>query len=64
MPELVIKTGPVIALTAALGDLSVLDVLYERVVIPQEVFRELEAGGVQSTVVGGRKSEVGGTVRR
>ena len=51
MPELVINTGPVIALTAALGDLSVLDVLYERVVIPQEVFRELESGGVQSTEI-------------
>jgi predicted nucleic acid-binding protein len=51
MPELVINTGPLIALTAALGDLTILDELYDRVVIPQEVFCELEAGGIRGAEV-------------
>lgn len=51
MPELVINTGPLIALTAALGDLTILDELYDRVVIPQEVFCELEAGGARGAEI-------------
>lgn len=47
MPELVINTGPIIALTAAMGDLGILDRSYERVLVPAEVHRELLAGGAQ-----------------
>ena len=43
--QLVINTGPIIALIAALGDLSLLERLYERVVVPQEVAAEVIAGG-------------------
>lgn len=39
--ELVINTGPIIALVAATGDLMLLDHLYERVVVPREVADEL-----------------------
>lgn len=48
MPEdttLVINTGPLLALIAALGDLSVLSELYERVVVPLAVEQEVLAGG-------------------
>jgi predicted nucleic acid-binding protein len=48
MPEskdLVINTGPIITLVAALGELSVLKSLYQRVVVPFEVCREILAGG-------------------
>jgi predicted nucleic acid-binding protein len=46
--EIVINTGPVIALVAALGDLEILDELYERVVVPREVSEEiLVEGGVR-----------------
>jgi predicted nucleic acid-binding protein len=44
MPEkrkLVINTGPLIALTAALGDLSLLEQLYTKVLVPQEVANEI-----------------------
>lgn len=47
MPEtnaLVINTGPIIALVAGLGDLKVLK-MYQRVLVPLEVRRELLAGG-------------------
>jgi len=40
MPEtesLVINTGPLLALTAAYGDLSLLERLYNRVLVPFEV---------------------------
>ena len=46
MPDLVINTGPIIALTAALGSLDFLAVLYREVIVPHEVFKELEVGGV------------------
>ncbi|MBU0716804.1 MAG: DUF3368 domain-containing protein [Planctomycetes bacterium] len=39
--ELVINTGPLIALTAALGDLKLLSVLYQRVIVPLEVCDEI-----------------------
>jgi predicted nucleic acid-binding protein len=48
MPEdtaLVINTGPLLALIAALGDLSVLCKLYDRVVVPSAVAKEVLAGG-------------------
>ena len=45
MPELVINTGPIIGLTAALGDLKLLDKLYREVLISKEVYDELRAGG-------------------
>jgi predicted nucleic acid-binding protein len=49
MPEsqkIVINTSPVLALSAALGDLKVLQVLYEKVFVPFEVCQEIEAGGL------------------
>jgi predicted nucleic acid-binding protein len=45
MPDLVINTGPIIALTAALGSLQILDKLYENALVPLEVYSELLAGG-------------------
>lgn len=43
MPEssLVINTGPIIALTAATGSLSILPLLYSRVIVPYEVCNEV-----------------------
>lgn len=46
MPDLVINTGPIIALTAAMGNLKFLDQVYDRILLPREVFLELEAGGI------------------
>jgi len=43
-PEIVINTSPIIALVAALGDLSVLQ-MYRDVWVPLEVSEELAAGG-------------------
>jgi predicted nucleic acid-binding protein len=48
MPDqsvLVINTGPLIALVAAVGDLTVLQQLYRRVVVPREVCLEILAAG-------------------
>lgn len=48
MPEtkkLVINTGPLLALIAGIGDLSLLEKLYKRVLVPVEVCQEIEAGG-------------------
>lgn len=48
MPEkkqLVINTGPLLALIAATGNLSLLRRLYHEVWIPFEVNNEIEAGG-------------------
>jgi len=39
--ELVINTGPILAIVAAFGDLEVLSLLYDRVVVPLEVSQEL-----------------------
>ena len=43
--ELVINTGPLLALIAGIGDLSLLELLYKRVLVPFEVCQEIEAGG-------------------
>jgi predicted nucleic acid-binding protein len=48
MPEIetiVINTGPLLALTAAYGDLSFLEKIYKRVLVPFEVCQEIKAGG-------------------
>lgn len=45
MPEIVVNTGPIIALVAGLGHLSILDRLYDRIILPREVVTELTAGG-------------------
>jgi predicted nucleic acid-binding protein len=45
MRELVINTGPVIALVAATGSLGWLPALYQQVWIPHEVMAEISAGG-------------------
>src|SRR6266404_1799206 len=42
--RIVINTSPLIALSAAMGDLSVLKALYEEVIVPFEVCQEIEAG--------------------
>ena len=43
--ELVINTGPLLALIAGVGDLSLLELLYKRVLVSFEVCQEIEAGG-------------------
>ena len=43
--EIVINTGPILALTAALGGLEQLQGLYKRVLVPEEVHAELKAAG-------------------
>jgi predicted nucleic acid-binding protein len=43
--ELVINTGPLLALIGGIGDLSLLEQVYKRVVVPFEVCQEIEAGG-------------------
>ncbi|MFH0727011.1 MAG: DUF3368 domain-containing protein [Pseudomonadota bacterium] len=49
MPDLtrviIINTTPLLALTAATGNLDVLRALYTRVVVPYEVAEEIKAGG-------------------
>jgi len=48
MPEtekVVINTGPLLALIAGIGDLSLLKLLYKRVLVSFEVCQEIEAGG-------------------
>ncbi len=48
MPEsgaIVINTGPILALIAGLGSLSILNSLYQQVVVPYEVREEILAGG-------------------
>ncbi len=48
MPDasrIVINTGPILALVAALGDLAILKNLYKEVHVPIEVSREILAGG-------------------
>ena len=42
---IVINTTPLIALTAATGNLDVLKTLYSRVVVPYEVAEEIKVGG-------------------
>ena len=43
--EVVINTTPLIALTAATGNLDVLRCLYSRVIVPYEVANKIRAGG-------------------
>lgn len=45
--ELVVNTGPLIALSAGVGDLCLLQ-MYRRVLVPQEVADELQAGQAKS----------------
>ncbi len=45
MRDIVINTGPIIALVAATGSLEWLPSLYGRIIIPFEVAREIEVGG-------------------
>jgi predicted nucleic acid-binding protein len=54
MPEnksIVINTGPLIALVAACGDLEILRLLYDKVLVPAEVAQEIRAGGVNGFAV-------------
>jgi len=44
----VTNTTPLIALTAATGNLEILRALYKRVVVPYEVAQEINAGGKDS----------------
>jgi predicted nucleic acid-binding protein len=49
MPEtevLVINTGPLLALIAGYGDLSLLEHVYKRVLVPFEVCQEIDTGGI------------------
>jgi predicted nucleic acid-binding protein len=52
MPEqaklVVTNTTPLIALTAATGNLDVLRALYNRVIVPYEVAQEIRAGGKEA----------------
>jgi len=43
--EIVINTGPLLAIIAGIGDLTFLEQLYKRILVPFEVCREIEAGG-------------------
>jgi len=43
--ELVINTGPILSLIAGIGDFSLLERLYKRVLVSFEVCQEIEAGG-------------------
>jgi predicted nucleic acid-binding protein len=45
MRDIVINTGPIIALVAATESLEWLPSLYGRIIIPYEVYREIEDGG-------------------
>jgi len=54
MPErkdLVINTGPIIAIVAAFNDLRVLEFLYRKVLVPYEVCQEIEAKGTTGFAV-------------
>jgi len=43
--KIVINTGPILALTAALGELNILEKLYKQVIVSYEVCQEILAGG-------------------
>lgn len=45
---IVTNTTPLIALTAATGNLDILRQLYTRVVVPYEVAAEIKAGGKET----------------
>lgn len=46
MREIVVNTGPIIALVAATQSIEWLPSLYDRILIPYEVVLEIEAGGI------------------
>lgn len=46
--EIVMNTGPVIALVAGLGSLDLLDKLFHRIIVPLEVCQEIDAGGSEN----------------
>lgn len=49
--DLIINTGPIIAIVAALNDLRVLEFLYHKVLVPFEVCQEIEARGITGFAV-------------
>lgn len=49
--ELVINTTPIITLIAATGSLDMLPLLYNRVWVPFEVCREIQAGGAEGFAI-------------
>lgn len=49
---IVINTGPILALIAAFNDLSILNKLYNRVLVSREVVLEIEAGGSSGFGIG------------
>ncbi len=49
--RIVINTSPIIALVAALGDLRILESLYQEVLVPYEVGEEIFAGGTTNLAV-------------
>lgn len=49
--EIVINTGPILALVAATGNLDILKALYGRVIVPLEVAEEILAGGANGFAV-------------
>lgn len=51
MKSIVINTGPIISLVAALGDLTILESLYSDVLVPYEVCSEILQGGSTSFAV-------------
>lgn len=56
--EIVINTGPVLSLIAGFGDLSLLERLYKRVIVPFEVCQEIEKGGASAFGVREFKSTI------
>jgi predicted nucleic acid-binding protein len=46
MREIVVNTGPIIALVAATQSIEWLPTLYDRILIPYEVLLEIKAGGI------------------
>lgn len=46
--QIVINTGPVIALVAGLGSLDLLQNLFNRIIVPREVCEEVETGGSEN----------------
>ncbi|KPA10426.1 hypothetical protein MHK_009369 [Candidatus Magnetomorum sp. HK-1] len=43
--EIVINTGPILAIIAGFGNLDILKPLYKKVLVPLEVCQEIIAGG-------------------
>jgi predicted nucleic acid-binding protein len=76
MLDIVINTGPLIAMVAATGNLNWLPSLYGRIVIPYEVLLEIEAGGpgnleiialraiVRQVLIGGQSTQIDAAMLR